>query len=371
MLGVMAAHFGWIFSSLHTDFAAGIAMSKYFEPSAPTFMLISGLLLGYIYEKRNRDLGAFALKLMDRGLFLLTVGHIVIMLAYVFYSGGLAAAATYGQITDAIGLAIILGPILISYTTARTRIALGLGLFVLSWILIVLWDAQGTVAQWFKDTMFGAELERGSRWGYNFPIVPWVGLYIVATAFGQHVANLRAKGSDRRLILRLFMYAAIGFSVWLSLKVGWALLQKVVDIDTSVGSLGYVLYSHTDAHQKWPPSLAYYVFNCSISMMLLGTLFYFEISGLFRKLLLMLAVIGQNSLFVFLVQEHVYVSLLWIVDPPLNQLWFGIFLITILINVTAVYVWQRFASTKFFTVGFGRVWGPRTFDSRRPRGQTR
>ena len=92
MIGVMTAHFGWIFSKLHAEFTLGIELAKRFEPSAPTFMVISGFLLGYIYEMRHRELGSYALKLMDRGLFLLTVRQLVIMAAYLSYSGGLCGA---------------------------------------------------------------------------------------------------------------------------------------------------------------------------------------------------------------------------------------------------------------------------------------
>lgn len=363
MLGVMTAHFAWIFSSLHAEFTLGIVLANYAAPSAPTFMLISGSLLGYVYEMRDRQLGKFALKLMDRGLFLLTAGHLIIMAAYISYAGGIRPAATYGQITDAIGIAIIIGPLLVTHVGAKGRILIGLSLFVLTWIAIAFWEPQAAAGQWLKDTLFGAELERRSRWGYNFPLVPWVSLYIIATALGQHLAKLRKRGDDRKLNRRLFIFAAVGLGATLAFKLFWRAADSFFDIDTSSSSLGYVVYSLTNVQLKWPPSPAYFVFNGAISTALLAVLFFFERKGLFSKILRLLSTIGQNSLFVFLFQEHVYVSLLWMANPPLNQWWTGIFVFTLFINVAAVYVWRRFAATGVFTVGFGNVWGPRSFGS--------
>ncbi|MEO1245967.1 MAG: heparan-alpha-glucosaminide N-acetyltransferase domain-containing protein [Pseudomonadota bacterium] len=358
MLGVMTAHFGWIFSSLHPEFTLGIQLSTYFEPSAPTFMLISGALLGYIYEKRQRQLGAFATKLIDRGMFLLTAGHLVIMLAYLSYAGGLAGAVTFAQIIDAIGVAIIVGPILISRLGAGARLALGVGMFAMTWLAIALWHPDSAGLQWLKDTLFGAELDRRSQWGYNFPLVPWISVYIVATALGQKLAIARIERGDAAVIRLLLGYAAIGFATVVALKLGWRLLQGQFSGDVVPGTHSYVLYSLTDVHRKWPPSPAYFVYNTSISMLLLAGLFHIEQKGWLRKSMALLTLIGQNSLFVFLVQEHVYVSWLWLANPPM-QYWALAYLVTIGVNLAALFLWVRIGATRYFTVGFGSAWGPR------------
>lgn len=363
MLGVMIAHFGWIFSSLHADFTFGIAMSHYLEFSAPTFMLVSGALLGYVYEMRNRELGNFALKLMDRGLFLLTVGHLIIMAAYISYAGERGGAIRFGQITDAIGLAIIIGPILIVQFNARKRVLIGVSLFVLTWVGIEFLQPQSAIGLFFKDTLFGAELQRRSSWSYNFPLIPWISVYIVATALGQRLAALRKTDNDSAFIRQLLKFAAIGLAATLLMKLAWVGVDSVMELEHSVGSVGHFVYTLIDPFQKWPPSPAYIIYHCSLAMLLLATLFFLERKGLFSRLLAMLGVIGKNSLFVFLFQEHVYVSLLWMVNPPFNQYWVGILASTIALNIAAVYAWNHYASAKFFTVGFGTLWGPRTFNT--------
>jgi uncharacterized membrane protein len=366
MLGVMVAHFAWIFSALHEEFTTGLEIAKYVKPAAPTFMLISGALLGYIYETRNRQLGTFGIKLIDRGLFLLIAGHIIIWLAYIPYAGGPGNAARFGQITDAIGVAIIMGPFLVTRLGARNRVILGCTAFLLTWLAIAFWYPQGDYGQWVKDTLFGPELGRSSRWGYNFPIVPWVSVYIIATAIGQHLARARASRSEGSFALHLFILGGAGIAAFGTIKIAWQIAKHFYDIDVTRSLVAEYLYTHTVAGFKWPPVLSYYVFFCSISLILLGALFYIEKRQLFPRMVSLLTIIGQNSLFVFLLQEHVYVSLLWSLNPPLNQFWPMILLATILVNILAVYVWKRFAGTYVFTVGYGRVWGPREAIAKRP-----
>ena len=172
--------------------------------------------------------------------------------------------------------AIFIGPFLVTRISAKGRILLGLSLFVLTWTAITFWEPQAAVGQWIKDTLFGAELERRSRWGYNFPLVPWISLYIVATPLGQHLAILRMSGDDRDVIRRLLLIVAMGIALVAAVKLLWFGIKSIADIDSSVGSIGYVLYSLTDVNLKLPPSFAYFVFNCSISIMLLATLFFIE-----------------------------------------------------------------------------------------------
>ena len=366
MLGVMIAHFSWIFSSLHEEFTAGLEIAKFVMPAAPTFMLISGALLGYIYETRDRQLGTFGIKLVDRGLFLLIAGHFIIWLAYIPYAGGMANAATFGQITDAIGVAIIMGPFLVTRLGASARVMLGCAAFLLTWAAIAFWYPQGDYGQWVKDTLFGAELGRRSRWGYNFPIVPWVSVYIIATAIGQHLARSRAARSESRFAMHLLLLGAAGIASFFAIKIAWRIASHFFDLDVTQSFAAEYLYAHTVAGFKWPPGLSYYVFFCSISLILLGTLFHLEKRRLLPLVMSLLTVIGQNSLFIFLLQEHVYVSLLWSLNPPLNHFWPLILLATILVNILAVYAWKRFAGTYVFTVGYGRVWGPRKAIAKRP-----
>src|SRR4051812_38573057 len=53
--------------------------------ASPTFVIISGTLLGFLYAQSRDDFGPVQSKLIDRGLFLLTLGHVLILGALVPY----------------------------------------------------------------------------------------------------------------------------------------------------------------------------------------------------------------------------------------------------------------------------------------------
>ena len=362
MLGVMTAHFGWIFSELHPEFGLGLALAKYLDVSAPTFMVISGALLGYVFERRGRKLGAFALKLMDRGLFLLTAGHLLICAAYVAYATGPYGALAFAQITDAIGLAILLGPFLVVRTSAKTRIFIGISLFVTSWVAVGVWLPESSVGQWVKDTLFGAELSRQSRWGYNFPVAPWISVYIVATALGQHMASVRHHSGDLALLRRMLTVGAVLLFSACCVKAVWGMASYSGLAATESAGWPRLLYALTEFHQKRPPGLGFFLYTTSVSLGLLAALFLVERQRILGAPMSLLTAMGRNSLFLFIVQEHVYVSWLWLANPPLAS-WPLTYSATVIVTLGALWVWRRLGSTALFTVGFGRWWGPRSFDT--------
>src|SRR6202008_2746048 len=140
MLFVCLAHFSDAYargaSGRDLDFAIlqHVAML-----ATPTFVLISGLLLGFLYRTPPEAMPTLKAKLFDRGLFLLTVGHLLIAVAHVPIAGGLGAALQWGFITDVIGFGLLFGPALVEPTTAKTRLTLALAAYTLSWIAVVAW----------------------------------------------------------------------------------------------------------------------------------------------------------------------------------------------------------------------------------------
>jgi uncharacterized membrane protein len=358
MLQVLIAHFAWIYFARHPEFTLGPLLSKAMSPAAPTFMVISGFLLGYIYETRQHRLGDFGLKLIDRGLFLLTIGHVIILLAYLAIADGVAGALRYGQVTDAIGLAIILGPILIVRWPIRARVGVAVALFIACWLAIAFWHPPATSGQWIKHTLFGT-VTPGNQWSYNFPLLPWLCLYLAATAIGQHIATLRRAGREHQTARVLLTYAAAGFAISVAAKAAFWGVALFIAPSSDLFS---VLIAFTDPLQKFPPGLGFFAATGGAALLLLTVVFFAEQRGWFTRGLKFASMIGQHSLFVFLVQEHVYVTWLWLLDPPYSRvLWPLLLVATIAVVLGITVLWDRVGGTHYFTVGFGKIWGPRRF----------
>jgi hypothetical protein len=75
-------------------------------------MIMSGVMLGYLHRSNANKFQRIQTKLIDRGLFLLTIGHVLIALAHSGVAGGILEAFNWGFITDAIGVSIINFPVL-------------------------------------------------------------------------------------------------------------------------------------------------------------------------------------------------------------------------------------------------------------------
>src|SRR5436189_827745 len=78
--------------------------------ATPSFMIISGMTTGLLGAMYPEDLPHLRRRLIDRGVFLLLAGHLILALAQLRSSGGLNEAYRLSFITDPIAIAIMIGP---------------------------------------------------------------------------------------------------------------------------------------------------------------------------------------------------------------------------------------------------------------------
>lgn len=358
MFFVLAAHFVWIYFYRNPGHAFAPKLTSALQLAAPTFMLISGLLLGYTLELRPERFAAFATKLTDRGLFLLTVGHVIISLAYSDYAGGWSGAFRYAQIIDAVAVCIVVGPWLIRRSGMRTRALIALGLLTLTWIVVYAWHPVNGGLVFLKDTLFGGGLLGQEKfWEYNFPPAPWFAIYLFGTIIGQVIGRLIRSGEPAvatRLLLRIATASVIS---GVALKAGHVVWKR--SLDGALPHYDTIVYALTDPMQKVPPSPAFILFNGGLGLFLMALMWHLERKGEAPGLLRFTSIIGQNSLFIFLLQEHIYVSWLWRLNPPYTPWWPLILLATMALALGITMVWHRLGLNRLLTVGYGTHWGPR------------
>lgn len=353
MFFVLVAHFLWIYFKQHPGHAYVPALVASVQLAAPTFMLISGLLLGYVRATRPGRYPAFRIKLMDRGMFLLTIGHLIIAMAYVNYAGGWAVAWRYGQIIDAIGVALFVGPWLLQRLSRRTRLAFACFLLALSWALILLWHPESPALKFLKDTFVGG----GDFWRYNFPVLPWLSLYLVGTALGEVLGDLLSSGrmADGPRLLWQLGAGAMGTAILL--KGAQQLAKRLWAPESVPGEAAW--YALTHVLQKVPPGPGFFLFYGGMGLLLLSLMLRLELEGRGARYLAFTAVIGQNSLFIFLIQEHLYVQGLWRLNAPYGWWWPVLCFATVALTIAITFWWHRMGFGRYLTVGYGSSWGPR------------
>ncbi len=299
MLLVFIAHFGWILSKKGGSTKLLYLTTNIGLFASPLFMILSGCMLGYYYQKKKDDVVNFQKKFIDRGFFLLTIGHFLIMLAHLQLSGTLAKAFRWGFITDAIGVSMICGALLVPVMPATRRLVLGFVLYAMASILSIVWWPASPFGIFIKETLIGSSI--GHYYIYNFPFMQWFALYIAGSYLGERISVYTRDRKENEIgdIVRL---AVLCLLLFLAVKV----IMKLLVLLGSISENGMLYIFITKQSQKLPPSIGYFLYHgCTGIMMLLLFMKYRENEKV-KKVLQVMAFIGQASLAVFIVQYYIY-----------------------------------------------------------------
>jgi uncharacterized membrane protein len=315
--------------------------------ASPAFMLISGSMLGLLATTRSTEQFArIRDKLVDRGLFLIVVAHVLIVIAHIPLRDGPHAWMRWGFITDTIGACLLVGPAIMRRLTARARLALAGATYSASWWLVRAWHPTALAARVIKDSVVGP-IGRSTRL-YNFPLLPWFAVYLAGTALGAEMAKRRDRGeSSVRLVL------GVG-----AVAVGLTLAGIVVVAATVPGALipSKDIFAQpldfASPFQKLPPAPLYLLGYGGLALLMMGALMWAEEHAVAKRLLRSASLVGRTSLFVFVLQYYVnfvIVPVLRLPDSPWWPLYFAGSLGAIYLATTA---WSRAGLNRLITVGY-------------------
>jgi len=312
--------------------------------ASPTFMLISGMMLGYLYCTKSGNFEGIRLKLTDRGLFLITIAHVLIFIAFIPFmrSSGITVKVTF--VTDSIGISMILGVLLIQRISKHYRLLLSALLYAGSTYLASLGKADfpgiGTVHEALTGSFFHASFFD------SFPLIQWLSIYLAGSVIGERLGNYQK--TDELLKVRSFFlklgFAGLALSVLL--YAAWHYGRQNEFIDTFLRF-----------YRKNPPGLLYFVFYGSCGIFLLVLLDYIikrkPTSYLIRKLEIM----GQVSLFVFIVQYFLYFFVISLLKIPYISWWPLIYVFSMVIIMAAATEFHKRGLNRYITVlNFASVW---------------
>jgi hypothetical protein len=284
--------------------------------AAPTFMLVSGITLGYVYTTSPGAYAGFSSKLFERGIFLLTFAHLLLLPSRIYLAPNLAALRSV-EMTDTIGFCIVIGPYVVTRLRAAKRLLLSAALVGGVWALILMVpDAGSSVLRALQHGLIG---HRDLNWWYSsFPLIPWFGVYLLGTVVGERLLPVKESTKDHnvRVLLR-----------W---AAGLAILAVLLELTTTAApSAGWpdhtalILWAKKlgNPFGKFPPSPAYLLVFSSAGLTLVALTSFFVDRGLGRWLSDQALVIGRASLFVFIIQSYLYylIEVHWL--HPLSRSW--------------------------------------------------
>jgi len=350
MLLVCLSHFGDVYLHPVGLLAANRAFTRVTLAASPAFMLVSGLILGFLFSTHREGFDGLRRKLVDRALFLLTVAHLVIALAHV-PRFGLAGAFDFVFITDVVGVCVITGTLVVPVVRPRVRAVLAAALYAAAAHLVFLWmPAPGSVLQLVKHLLVGhqPDLEE-SAFVYNFPIVPWLAFYLAATALGEGLARVRA-GSRGPGIAALVSLGSV-------LMVAGTLLRVLRPVLVHLSRPGVIgeggaIQFLTSPWQKLPPGPAYLLCYAGLALVLLAGCLWLCQSRPDAAVARALQLLGRHSLFVFILQYVVYYCVIYALHVPYTRLWPALFVAASLLHLLAAYAWQRAGGARLLTVGY-------------------
>ena len=277
-------------------------------------------------------------RLIDRGLFLVLASHAVV--AFPQGNWGLVLYST-----DGLGIAMIFGALLLPEMRKHSRLAIGVSAYVVSWLAIYFWHpTPGTTgATIVKEAMFGSLVPMAFNSG-TFPIVPWLGVYLVSSVFGERLAALYAQGSTRRLMTEL-LYLGLGS---VAIVVG-------IEIVAWLGVFGGSRFNASAlvrVGQKSPPAPAYLLFYCGAGLLLLCACLVAEQRQWFRRTFRHAVVCGETSLFVYFAHWYLLCLGSQVLARGGVARGFAYFAASTAILVIAAHVWQRRALNRVFTARY-------------------
>jgi uncharacterized membrane protein len=302
MAFVALSHFSWTLE--HTRPRLAELLESVAMIATPTFLLLSGAMLGLLQLRRKNRLPDLSARLFHRGLFILVVGHLLI-------SG--ASALTHSQpyfavvldrvyITDVVGICLMLLPRITAQRGVRPLLATGIALYLAALLIGYLWQPVQIGGIVFEQIFFGAHAHNGRQlMEYASPIVPYVGVYIAGIGLGSYLERVAGGALEARETWRVVGVAVGMVAVAVCAKAGWILAH--VDVQTGLGT---VVHELTSPFQKLPPGPTYLLTFAGLGILALCAFFWLERRAPQALPLRAFAVLGQCSFFVFIVQFYVF-----------------------------------------------------------------
>jgi hypothetical protein len=349
MFFVLIAHFSnSYFDAVHQR-AAMMALMRVGMVATPTFTLISGLLVGFLHRTRPSDFDRIRTKLADRGLFLLTVAHLLIVIGCFPTIG----TGRYVIITDVLGVSMIVGPWLVTRVQPNLRLLLSLGAFAASWMMVWLSHPSSTIGRLAQEGLFGS-LDSTTVLLYAYPFIPWMSLDFAGSALGDKLGARFAKGDLAGMSRLLGGVAAASLITALAAMTGFLVLK----IEFGATHFTFIRIVHTlvAPDQKWPPSPVYFLWQGGTGLALLSLWLWVERKGRLPRLLNRAAALGQTSLVMFVVQFYVYYALLRQARAhlPFAGAWPIYLLASMTLVVVPALLWHGRGFARFLTVGYRR-----------------
>lgn len=317
--------------------------------ATPAFLLLSGFVVRHVLAT-DRE-GNASITLIDRALFLLIVAHSLIGLDSLPDKSAMAWFFDRTMITDAVGFALLFA-VLLRNRSGVTLVALGIPIFVLSWLAASTLTLEEDWSQWLASVT--VQWRGANNPDIDVPIVGYLGVFLLGMALHRHLERPLLREDYPQIARRLFVYGLLAVSVALLGVVAWHFGKDIASEYLTDATSQAHAREFFDPRGKRPPSLGYVAFYGGISLIILAILFRGKPTRLVQPIVRHASVIGRASLMCFVVQDWLLLSIPRVVGFDGVQS-VAFWLIYLAVATAMIYslarFWGRIHGNRFLTVG--------------------
>jgi uncharacterized membrane protein len=347
MLLVCLSHFSLVyFHGASSDSARQALPAEIAMIASPTFVGISGMLIGLMSIVQREGFATLRIKLIDRAIFVLTVGHVLLAAGRVFETG-LTHVATSTVITDVVGVCLLISVWVTPAVRPGLRVLLGVIIFAAAWMLLFLWHPISIWGMAAKELLVG-DRHRTVVW-YSFPLLQWLGVYTICTAIGQRLGGFYARNDRSGVERTLAVISATSIAASLVLRAASWPFRTAATHGAPLDSWQYEIFFSPWSKQTVSP--VYVLFFGGLGVGLIWLVVRASHQNLGRQVLGTVSRIGRSSLAIYILQEYVYFTILWSLDLRQTWAWPLVFALTLLPIYAFAREWDRRRLNRVLTVG--------------------
>ena len=309
--------------------------------ASPTFVFMSGAIVGIAFAMRRNDFPQFRLKLVDRALFLLTLGHLLLLGSRLPGRGFGHELFSIVFITDASAVSILTVSFLVPHVPAWARIRIAAVLMMFSLLVVHTMHGSAHFPQTLVEMLFGEH----STLSGSFAVVPWLAVYLASTAVGERLGAYFRR-DDYRGVVRLLLRLGIASVL---LAVCGRLMREVVGATLVVPSRA--LAELTSFTQKYPPGPTYVLLFGGAGMCLIAVVTECWRRGWLPRVTDAFETVGRASFCVFVLQAYLYFVVPHYKALPEALPWPLALAITLVPLYVGAKVWSAYNGNRYLTVG--------------------
>jgi hypothetical protein len=313
--------------------------------------MLSGAMVGMLCATAAKHGFDLKSQLFNRGLFLLTVGHLLVATSESHLSGRFWLTLRGVTVVDEIGLCTLVAAFFVPQLAERRFVAnvarTAALVLAVSWMLNLFWLPADPAVRGIEETLLGGNITMPNYTAHT-PILQYLAIYCIGLPLGHFFATyVRREISMREVAVRL---ASLGASL---IFAAIALRALRFGFDHVPALHGAEMDLTLKITEKTPPSPAYLLFFGGCGMLMIGALFRLALSARtwIHASLEWLAVIGRASLLVFVLQYFLYWTLPDLLNIHPNALAGLLFIGNVLLIRWVAGAWGRVRGNRWMTFG--------------------